>query len=256
MVVYTGTGLFHSKILVADALIPKSDPQVATGSFNWSTVAETKNDENLIIIHDATVANEYYQSLCKNITDNGGAACITPVPVKWVTINAFLINNSAKIKWETTDEVNNNHFEIEHSINGWTYQKIGVVDAKQNTNNNYYQFTDTSINEGINYYRIKQVDNNGSYAFSKVISLITPVDESLIYTTVVNKVVKVKIQANLNKLNICLIDVSGKKLFAQNVSNAIAGQQIDIPASNYATGVYFININTDKGTKTDKIVIQ
>ncbi len=75
--IYNGAGssLYHSKIIMADALHPASDPQVGAGSFNWTTSAESTNDENFIIIHDAVIANQYYQSICKNFTDVGGAAC-------------------------------------------------------------------------------------------------------------------------------------------------------------------------------------
>jgi hypothetical protein len=69
------TYLYHNKILLVDPLHTTSDPQVCTGSFNWSASADTKNDENLVIIHDAVLANEYYQSLCKNFTDVGGTVC-------------------------------------------------------------------------------------------------------------------------------------------------------------------------------------
>lgn len=73
-----GSALYHNKVMLIDALHPSSDPQVCTGSFNWSGAANTSNDENFIVIHDSTLANEYYQSLCKNFTDVGGAASACP----------------------------------------------------------------------------------------------------------------------------------------------------------------------------------
>ncbi|MGZ3867289.1 MAG: phospholipase D-like domain-containing protein, partial [Bacteroidia bacterium] len=73
-----GSALYHNKVMLIDALHPFSDPQVCTGSFNWSGAANTSNDENFIIIHDSTLANQYYQSLCKNFTDVGGAATACP----------------------------------------------------------------------------------------------------------------------------------------------------------------------------------
>lgn len=72
-----GSALYHNKVMLVDALHPASDPQVCTGSFNWTASANTSNDENFIVIHDATLANQYYQSLCKNFTDMGGTACPT-----------------------------------------------------------------------------------------------------------------------------------------------------------------------------------
>jgi hypothetical protein len=78
--VYNGgsSSLYHSKIMLVDALHPASDPQVGAGSFNWTASANNTNDENFIVVHDATIANEYYQSLCKNFTDVGGAASACP----------------------------------------------------------------------------------------------------------------------------------------------------------------------------------
>lgn len=78
--VYNGgsSALYHNKLILVDALHPSSDPQVGAGSFNWSSSANNSNDENFIIIHDSMIANQYYQSLCKNFTDVGGAATACP----------------------------------------------------------------------------------------------------------------------------------------------------------------------------------
>lgn len=55
------SGQLHHKYAVVDQSQPLSDPTVVTGSHNWSTTAETTNDENTLIIHDARIANLYYQ---------------------------------------------------------------------------------------------------------------------------------------------------------------------------------------------------
>jgi hypothetical protein len=61
-VVYSGSGIMHHKFMVVDNYNSSSDPQVVVGSHNWSTSAETKNDENLLIVHDLNIANQYYQA--------------------------------------------------------------------------------------------------------------------------------------------------------------------------------------------------
>lgn len=73
------TSVYHNKILIADPCNIGSDPTVITGSYNWTTSADTKNDENAIIIHDATVANVFYQSFYQNFSDLGGTltSCAT-----------------------------------------------------------------------------------------------------------------------------------------------------------------------------------
>jgi hypothetical protein len=172
MVLYAGTGLYHNKMMIADALQPNSDPQVATGSFNWSNAAQTSNDENLVIIHDASIVNEYYQSFCKNLSDNGGTACISPLPVTWVYFTAKSYKeNEALLNWATSDAVNNDHFEIEHSINGNTFKAIGRIHASNKIGLNEYSFNQKSLTEGVNYFRIKQVDIDGNFSYSSIVTL-------------------------------------------------------------------------------------
>lgn len=71
--VYTSGGLYHNKFLIVDPSDKCSDPQVLTGSHNWSFSADTKNDENTVIIHSDTAANIYYQSFRADFAALGGA---------------------------------------------------------------------------------------------------------------------------------------------------------------------------------------
>lgn len=66
------TSVYHDKVLIVDPSNTNSDPTVITGSYNWSNPAESTNDENAVIIHDAEVANIYYQSFHENFTTLGG----------------------------------------------------------------------------------------------------------------------------------------------------------------------------------------
>jgi phosphatidylserine/phosphatidylglycerophosphate/cardiolipin synthase-like enzyme len=55
-------GTMHHKFLFVDHSNPNSDPQVLTGSHNWSSSADSRNDENTLIVHDHDVVNQYYQA--------------------------------------------------------------------------------------------------------------------------------------------------------------------------------------------------
>ncbi|HNP33966.1 MAG TPA: phospholipase D-like domain-containing protein [Flavobacterium sp.] len=61
-VVYSGSGIMHHKFMVVDNYNSTSDPLVLVGSHNWSSAAENKNDENILIVHDLNIANQYYQA--------------------------------------------------------------------------------------------------------------------------------------------------------------------------------------------------
>ncbi len=69
-------GIMHHKLMIVDQSNPDSDPLVLTGSHNWSNAANNKNDENTLIIHNATIANIYYQQFYKRFTQNNGGVSI------------------------------------------------------------------------------------------------------------------------------------------------------------------------------------
>lgn len=65
-------GIMHNKYMVVDQDAVSSDPLVLTGSHNWSAAADNDNDENTLVIHDATIANIYYQNFVKRFVENDG----------------------------------------------------------------------------------------------------------------------------------------------------------------------------------------
>lgn len=65
-------GILHHKYLIVDQADLSSNPLVLTGSHNWSTTANQKNDENTIIIHHPAITNQFYQEFWQRFDDNGG----------------------------------------------------------------------------------------------------------------------------------------------------------------------------------------
>ncbi|MFZ4707727.1 MAG: phospholipase D-like domain-containing protein, partial [Bacteroidales bacterium] len=71
-VFYGTSGIMHNKYMIIDQGAPESDPMVLTGSHNWSAAADNENDENTLVIHDATIANLYYQNFVKLFAVSNG----------------------------------------------------------------------------------------------------------------------------------------------------------------------------------------
>ncbi|WP_426491730.1 phospholipase D-like domain-containing protein [Hymenobacter sp. 102] len=67
--VKSASGIMHHKYAIIDAGAAQSDPQVFVGSHNWSLSADTENDENTLIVHDARVTNQYYQEFAARISE-------------------------------------------------------------------------------------------------------------------------------------------------------------------------------------------
>jgi phosphatidylserine/phosphatidylglycerophosphate/cardiolipin synthase-like enzyme len=103
---YNDGTIFHHKYCIVDATNPASNPTLLTGSHNWSATAETKNDENLLVIHDAAIANIYLQEFearwkeaarvdVKEVKIDGFEALIFPNPAVNET-NVTLKNSSQR----------------------------------------------------------------------------------------------------------------------------------------------------------------
>lgn len=99
--------IFHHKYLIADPNLPSSDPTVLTGSHNWSNAAQFNNDENTVLVHDATIANIYYQEWMRRYTDNGG---VYVLPSATLSNNLNLYpnptNDVLNISWQSNSTAN------------------------------------------------------------------------------------------------------------------------------------------------------
>lgn len=91
-------GMMHHKYLIVDQSNVFSDPIVVTGSHNWSTSAETVNDENTVIIHDATIANLYYQEFVKRFETNAGAYGTNDLESKDLYLQVFPNPNKGQFR--------------------------------------------------------------------------------------------------------------------------------------------------------------
>ena len=135
-------GLYHNKMLIVDPSAPTSDPLVFTGSHNWSASANTKNDENTVIVHNATIANIYYQSFYKNFTDEGGTLVSISRPTSQPLYSMTNIypnpcNDYTIIKINEPSTINNTEIAFYNSIGEEIYPYISknsdsfIISTKQ-----------------------------------------------------------------------------------------------------------------------------
>lgn len=77
----------------------------------------------------------------------------------------------AILNWKLTQQQNMNGFEIERSTDGQSYQKIGFVKVSSEAINSEYNFVDKSPLAGLNYYRLKIIDQDGKFRYSTIVSV-------------------------------------------------------------------------------------
>lgn len=105
-----------------------------------------------------------------NTSEFGGVVSTSVLPVNLTSFRGRLNDNKAELTWTTAEEVDNSHFEIERSANGQAYTKVGTVKGNGG-NNNVYHFTDNGPLSSVNYYRLKQVDIDGEFTYSRALVL-------------------------------------------------------------------------------------
>jgi hypothetical protein len=88
-----GFGIMHHKTLIVDAGASQSDPTVFVGSHNWTLSADTENDENTLVVHDALVTNRYYQEYAARIAEQnqGFTACRLVLATRTGTVQTSTI---------------------------------------------------------------------------------------------------------------------------------------------------------------------
>ncbi len=95
------------------------------------------------------------------------------LPVQLLYLKGSAVNGNILLNWATSSEIDNDRFEVERSSNGISFAKTGTVKGKGNSDvQQTYQFMDDHTLAGTNYYRLKQVDYNQNFIYSKVISVV------------------------------------------------------------------------------------
>jgi hypothetical protein len=94
---------------------------------------------------------------------------VSVLPVTFTSLTAFRKNNGIKVEWKVENEININRYEIEKSEDGINFtKKHAITNVNNNNSSNTYQWTDDQPFAGINYFRIKSIDNNGRNKYTNI----------------------------------------------------------------------------------------
>lgn len=179
---------------------------------------------------------------CSSVTISTPAT----LPVKYSYFRSELVPGGVDLKWATSYEFNNEKFVIEKSLDGRNYVEVGsVAGAEYSTSEKVYSFLDAGYERGTAvYYRIRQVDFDGRFEYSRVVFVDTRSSGTIKVKLFPNPVTgsePIQISgintADLNKGNIRVFDMTGNAVgYRMAGSNAI---QLD---ENAPTGMYIVRI--------------
>lgn len=187
------------------------------------------------------------------------------VPVELTAFTVSAIGNSVRLNWSTASEINNSGFEVERSSTlprQEVWEKIGFVQGNGTTTlAQQYSFTDKNVSTGSYSYRLKQIDFDGTFAYSPVVEVevSAPVKFDLAqnYPNPFNP--GTTIQFSLPKSSNVLLKVYN--LLGQEVATLLDGfkeagvHYINFDAANLNSGLYIYKIEAEGFTSTKKMTL-
>ncbi|MCX6291958.1 MAG: T9SS type A sorting domain-containing protein [Bacteroidetes bacterium] len=181
----------------------------------------------------------------------------SPLPVDLVHFSASCDQHRVNISWSTATEVHNDHFSIERSMNGYSYEVIGTVRGAGNSSvQNNYSFTDEHPVAGNAYYRLAQTDYDGvakTYDPAMVQSCEDTKHLSVSIYQDENNIINLLIQSgNHESIVITVFDVTGKKLLQKNSSLVVGDNIIKLNMTEFSSGIYLLQISGDEDVLTKK----
>ncbi len=177
-----------------------------------------------------------------------------PVPVTLKSFTAVLIrSNTVKIDWATLQELNCDRYEIERSLDGRTFTKVGSVKGHGFTSlDMYYTLNDdvSNVNSNLVYYRLRQVDIDGFSSFSKVVSVrLKKTTDFTVSPNPFNSYVNINIDWKNNENTVLKIyTMSGREVFSKTIKMYKGTNYIQLnELSGLPSGNYLLQFNSAEG---------
>jgi len=227
-------------------------------TYTWSytgtgvTIASGQGTTDITADFATNATNGDIQVFASNGTCNSApttASIILPT-----TLSNFVVtkvNKTALVKWTTATEINSKNFEVQRSIDGSNFATVGTIAAKGFASD--YNFVDEKPFTGVNYYRLKQVDNDGKFALSAVKSVKFDTDNKFvvnIYPNPATDILNVRL-TNGEAKQINILNTLGKIVYSTNVTTIGATQ---LPIKNLSAGTYFVEIVSNENRVVEKFI--
>ncbi len=233
---------------------------VATLPTEWASSGEDCCDNSG---HDGTVNSILFVSVGTESVSNAnfGIYLAITLPVSGLEISGILKDQVAAIRWSTLQEINSDYFEVERSLDNVNFIPVGKVKAAGNSDGKrQYNFNDQLSllsNSNVFYYRIKQVDSDGKYIYSKTVVLRRqPIEITRVMPNPFIGELKVMVQVERSvNAEFSIVDAHGKVIYA-NMKPLMKGQNIvTISGLDFLSqGAYLLKVNTGTAIETIPVI--
>ncbi|MBK7938888.1 MAG: T9SS type A sorting domain-containing protein [Lewinellaceae bacterium] len=195
------------------------------------------------------------------INDNLGA-CLNLVavqtacgllPVELLEFNAVIRDNSVKLAWSTASEKDNMGYDLERSAEGNNWSAIGFIPGKGTSNHRMdYFFEDKKPITGVNYYRLKQMDDNGKFEYSPIVVVDTDRGGDQPFDVFPNPsnsgLITVKVASQEEgDANLEVYDQTGIRVFYKNIQLQEGTIVFPLSFSSFPQGAYSVRVKMPDG---------
>jgi hypothetical protein len=185
------------------------------------------------------------------------SAALGPLPVKFVYFNSQCKGSSVALQWKTAQEQDTKDFSVQRSADGISWSEIGTVAAAgQSTQERSYVFVDRSAGSS-SLYRIVENDNSGRYTISNIVksSCTSARNEISLYPNPSsgNSALNISLERS-TKVTVRIVDSKGAIIQQIQLQLPFGNTTLPLNLSNYAEGVYTINVHYDNEMKSIKLI--
>jgi len=178
------------------------------------------------------------------------------LPVNLISFSANKINNTVQLNWQTTSEKNISLYNIERSKDGNIFEKLDELKVSGNISTaNNYSYIDQQPVQGTNFYRLKMIDADGRFTYSKVVAI--KMDSKniklQIFPNPVKNILNMQIDGYTENAFLQITDITGRKVKEEKISlNGSTSVSIDI--NNLQKGTYYLLLKSKSINEQKKFV--
>jgi Fungalysin metallopeptidase (M36)/Fungalysin/Thermolysin Propeptide Motif/Secretion system C-terminal sorting domain len=165
-----------------------------------------------------------------------------PLPVELMLFQGQYIGSGNQLEWRTASETNNHYFDVQRSTDGLNFESIGRVDGKGTTDLvNNYSYLDKTIASGIYYYRLRQVDFDGTFEFSNtiVIKIANTSGQVQVYPNPAKAGIYLSLSENSMEATGLVLYNDVGQLVLQQIVNIKNGTAYYLDLTDLPAGVYY-----------------
>ncbi len=247
------TTISGTKLITGDRLTHNTPLSISSGSASW-----TFDWEAPVAVPASGQIQFYYAGIAANGINGqdvgdftySGSSSLIPLPVELISFTGIARNESVILEWVTASEENNAGFELQRSQNGDEWEVLDYMDGNGTTfETQYYSYTDNNpIDNG--YYRLKQIDFDGAFEYSRVIQVERNIE---------NNAIKIYPNPTADKIYFNESINSAIELFSANgqlIKNYGVVENSMIDLTEFNNGLYYIAFKNAQGERVVKKVLK